>query len=826
MCRRVLAGASQYFLSNGRIQTSEQLVHDNLIAKPMNVQQRQPFLIDLIALGSFLLLVLVFFWKSVFGLGVIGSVDLIVRFYPYKAYIRDLINQGELPLWDPLIYLGAPLLANIQAAVLYPPDFLFTLFSFPSALTWSVVLHIWWALAGMYLFLRYGLGTTVFAAWVGALCFGLGGFLLPHIGQVNVLHTAVWLPWLLLCAIRASTSPTPTWLILGGIATAFSFTAGHTQEFYYSILIMGLFCAYSALVSPNGESSRWWPLFVPVVFLLIGGILSAAQLLPTLEAAIHSFRRGGLPLEESAALAVSPNEILFSLFPRYWALPGIEVVGYIGIGGAILTFFGALQVTRQRWVLFFILIALLAFVLALGTYTPLFTALHTVLPGFSLFRVPARWLFLVSFSLSTLAAFGADRLRDDLRPEERRQLSLKLLLGTLVATILLVAYIGRLYLIGSEQSLPDPKVVVFWATTAVIIYATILLVLHHGLANLLAYLTVGGIVLVELFFASRPLEFNQVMPPEIYTHSETTQQLSQHWTEARYISIAAERFPLENEEARRQELLESLSEAWVQPAIVYGKYSDELRPNLNLPLGMSTADGHDGGLLPSRYYADLRGALLNDMEFPPHQSLSLVESDQIDARLWGLVSVRYLVTDHQQTEPGTGWELIGQARTDGPLLFENNEVLPRAFVVYETVVDDDPLRLRTIDVARQVLVERPIPELVGVTGEPVAATIVSESALRVEIQATTSQPGLLVLSDSYFPGWIATVNGSPREIHRVDIALRGVLLPSGEHTIVFEYQPRWFQIGVVVSLIGWLLALALLLPRLMRRTPKRFPNRM
>ena len=72
-------------------------------------------------------------------------------------------------------------------------------------------------------------------------------------------------------------------------------------------------------------------------------------------------------------------------------------------------------------------------------------------------------------------------------------------------------------------------------------------------------------------------------------------------------------------------------------------------------------------------------------------------------------------------------------------------LLPRAFVVYETVVDDDPLRLREIDVARQALVERPIPGLVGATGEPVSATVVAESPRRVEIQASTSQPGLLVL---------------------------------------------------------------------------------
>ena len=136
----------------------------------MTVKQRQPIVIDLVALASFLLVVLVFFWKAVLGRGVIGSFDLVMLFYPYKTYIRELIGQGELPLWNPLVYLGVPLLANIQTSILYPLDALFLLFSFPTALTWSVVLHIWLALAGMYLFLRYGLDTTIFAAWVGALC--------------------------------------------------------------------------------------------------------------------------------------------------------------------------------------------------------------------------------------------------------------------------------------------------------------------------------------------------------------------------------------------------------------------------------------------------------------------------------------------------------------------------------------------------------------------------------------------------------------------------------------------------------------------------------
>lgn len=789
----------------------------------MTVQQRQPIFIDLVALASFLLITLAFFWKSVLGRGVIGSFDLVMLFYPYKTYIRELIGQGELPLWNPLLYTGIPLLANIQASILYPPDALFLLFSFPTALTWSVVLHIWLALAGMYLFLRYGLDTTVFAAWVGALCFGVGGFLLPHIGHLNQLHTAVWLPWILLCARRAS-APSTTWVLLGGFFTAMCFLAGHTQEFYYAFAAVGLFCAYLAFAMPTEQATRWWSLVIPALFVLIGGALGAAQLLPTLEAVTQSYRMGGVPLRDAAILYLHGNELLLHLLPRYWrSPPNLEAAGYIGVSGAVLAFFGILQIVRQRWVPFFLFLTFLAFILALGTYTPLFAFLHQVLPGFSSFRVAGRWLFLFSFGISVLAALGADQVRDDLRPGERNHLSMLLLSSTFAGMLLLLAFAGRTYLVGSYQALPVAKVLVFWAVIAVITYATIMLVLNHGLPNSLSYTILGALIVTELFLASRPLEFNTPMPETTYRPTTENRQLAEHWRGSRYISVAAERFMLEDEQRRRDELQETLTEYWATVAFQYAKYSEEIRPNQNLPLGLVGADGYDGGVFPTYHYTQLRGALFNNETAPPHFSLPYVigGEGEVDAKLWGLLNVRYLIADLEQPAPGDGWELIGQTRPGGPLLFENSKVLPRAFVAYETVVDDDPLRLRNMDVARQVLVERPIPELVGTTGETTPATVVASAPRRVEVQATTVKTGLLFLSDAYYPGWTATINGNPTEIIRVNVALRGVLLPSGEHTVVFEYNPRWFQIGLVASLFSWLVVLALLLPRLMRRGPRR-----
>ena len=214
--------------------------------------------------------------------------------------------------------------------------------------------------------------------------------------------------------------------------------------------------------------------------------------------------------------------------------------------------------------------------------------------------------------------------------------------------------------------------VVFWVIFALITYVTILLVLNHGLANTLSYGLLGVLVAAELFFASRPLEFNQPMPADIYAPAAETEQLSVHWRGVRHISLAKEQFALVDEEARREELLATLPDQWARLAMQYQRYKEELRPNLNLPLGIASADGYDGGILPTQSYTELRRALFDNLEVPPHYALPDTDRRELDATLWGLLNVRFLVTDFQRREPGPGWQLVGQLREEGPFVFEND----------------------------------------------------------------------------------------------------------------------------------------------------------
>ena len=75
--------------------------------------------------AALIILTIIFFWKILLTNLILTGVDIFLYFYPYKAYITEAIRHGRLPLWNPHLFMGAPLLANSQVGLFYPPNWLF-----------------------------------------------------------------------------------------------------------------------------------------------------------------------------------------------------------------------------------------------------------------------------------------------------------------------------------------------------------------------------------------------------------------------------------------------------------------------------------------------------------------------------------------------------------------------------------------------------------------------------------------------------------------------------------------------------------------------------
>ncbi|MEK7159989.1 MAG: hypothetical protein AAB702_00725, partial [Patescibacteria group bacterium] len=123
--------------------------------------------------------------------------DPVRQQYPWRNLSIESQKEGSLPLWNPYNFAGTPLLANFQSAPLYPLNILF--FILPFAISWSILIFLQPLLAGIFLYLYLNnLKLNKFASLFGSVSFAFSGFFIAWLEWGTVLHTALWLPLILL----------------------------------------------------------------------------------------------------------------------------------------------------------------------------------------------------------------------------------------------------------------------------------------------------------------------------------------------------------------------------------------------------------------------------------------------------------------------------------------------------------------------------------------------------------------------------------------------------------------------------------------------------
>ena len=424
------------------------------------------------------LFVLALYYPLLFTNRVLASGDALLYFYPYRDYVAAVLRAGQLPFWNPYLFAGAPLLANPQAAVLYPLHWPLIWLPVTAQVYWSAAIHTWLLGLGGYCLLRAWRAS----AWAG-LATGLilagSGFVGGLLGHINQLNAAAWLPWAALCLVLPPNDGeegqvAPRWPdLLGraigfGVITALMLLAGHTQSVYINLFGLGVWCTlplFAALwrwVRARGQAGRelrqrrgaeaqrrrgkafsWLfgshrdldpaamapdrrlgrsavaPLMIYTGGVLLALLLSAAQLLPTLELSQLGIRSSGLPYLDATSFSLKPWQLGWSLLPSYGlvSLQAVfdtpaytEFVAYVGIVGILLAGLGAWR-GRGPARTFGLLLVGIGLLLALGRWNPITFVLHQFVPGFDLFRVPARWMMLYTLGAAVLAGLGVEVVR-------------------------------------------------------------------------------------------------------------------------------------------------------------------------------------------------------------------------------------------------------------------------------------------------------------------------------------------------------------------------------------------------------------------------------
>lgn len=359
--------------------------------------------------------------------------DIYMHYYPLKHLVAEHLVTGRMPLWNPYIYTGQPLLANPQAAVFYPFTMFFYFLPLPFAFTLFMALHV--ALAGicMFLFLRAGRRSSP-AALFCAFAFMLSSFVVFKIvaGHPVALSGYIWLPLIMLCLDRMARSPRHVWPVLLGCAAALQLLSGHAFPIYVSAMYL-LFHVVAGRLS-----------YVPRLLVAAEAFfaVSAVQLLPTMElsGAVEKgnwpllVERYSLPLKNLVTIiipgffgSVLKGNFVEGNIPSYF----LEKYGlYFGIIPAALALCGFVMAIREKKWRYPLLVVFGLFI-ATGFYNPVYRFLYGVLPGLDALRVPARFYLLSLVAFITLAAFAWERF---IAP--RRRIVKGLLLGVLMADLL------------------------------------------------------------------------------------------------------------------------------------------------------------------------------------------------------------------------------------------------------------------------------------------------------------------------------------------------------------------------------------------------------
>ena len=719
--------------------------------------------------------------------------DLVTELYPWKAYTRESIARGTLPLWNRFVLLGAPFLGDLQTGLFYPPNLIY--YVLPTPFAWSLSILIRTVLAGLLAALLVrALGATRTAALTSGVIFAFCGWVTAFQTRPH-LDTSLWLPLVLLSIDRLQRKPKGTSVALVALAFALPVLAGQPENAAHVTLVGLLFFVYRLVLPPSPPSAVAFGRGRFTALFAVGGILAlalaAAQMLPALEF-IGQIERtlgsswGAKPLHEAGTFF--SRDLGATLSSANITIP--ECAAYAGMLTLLVAPLALLHKNRRDAV-FFATLVVCVLQIVYGRGPLYWISLRTpILRGIPNWRL----LVVADLGLAVLAGLGLSALEKEVSARRRRLPArwwllpgVALTLSALgVALILVRAKAGSLddgiFSVSALRS-PLSSAVVLAAAAALLG-----LVLAGRLGRKQFAVLTLGFVSLDLVTASYGF-FPFTVPKDIFPPAPTFRFLKAQKGSHRVASVD----------------------------MTWG-------PNFELMYGLESATGYTVLL---RRVTRLLEPLGVRGDAPSFVAERIVQSRN---RVLDLANVRYLAAttwnrsaEHLASRPDR-FRLVFS--DESVRVFENLSVLPRAFLVpasSATVLAGEDEQLAAVsapgfDPTRTVILEGELSAKGGRAGaEGPAISNVTELEQRindVSLRLDAAEPSILVLSQINYPGWKASVDDKEVPILKVNYAFVGLAVGTGSHAVRFFYSPTSFRIGAILSCCGLLICIALCLKRL------------
>ncbi|MFN2198047.1 MAG: YfhO family protein [Anaerolineales bacterium] len=727
--------------------------------------------------------------------------------------------EGVLPLWNPSVGMGAPLLANYQLGFFYPPNWFYLIGGFlagAKGIAWLqaglVALHLLWTGIGMLLLARE-LKLNILGQFIASLAFTFSGYIIARAWFLTINHAVAWIPWILLfgyklavrlrtdlqehkSSLRILTSSGFLGLVL---CATLQLLTGHAQISWYTGILNFfwiLFWVFIDVPAAGVESPTTAGkdrkqrllaggaaagLFLLAMFLSVG--MAALQLFPTAEYLGFSPRASEVSYEIAMTYSfwpwrfiglIAPNLFGNPVFGNYWGYANFwEDAIYIGLIPFLLAVRSIFGIKRApgyaNLTKFLIGVCVLAFILALGKNLPVFPFLYRHVPTFDMFNGPTRWSILAVFSLSLLAAIGAQTW---LRPTGRGLYWTRL--GTAGAFAVMLGA-GLAWFALRDSAGADRLETMVLAMALAGLWA-----IGGGILSLVAptndpgqgfhlwYLPVVIWVLLDLLVAGYGL--NPASNLELYD-ADLVPPLK---NDGRVFLPEDVEYDLKFDHYFRFDQFQSVDD-WLQIRRTY-------LPNLAILNHYTPLVNNFDPLLLDRLEI-----WINTIDELP---------DEAAAKFLNLSNVSAVVNKDETSTSETRISIIQPGQE--VRWFSCASSIPEANKLLAAMKAQPDLLFSIL------YLEQSSSETTGGCLNQSVAEIgwQQNTSHSKRIQVGSSTPGWLMISESWYPGWHAKVDGRSVELIRADYIFQAVPVPAGEHIVEVYYSPNSFKLGLFVTIFS------------------------
>jgi hypothetical protein len=758
--------------------------------------------------------------------------DQFIGGFPVRDFAAQSLKAGlGIPLWNPYLFGGMPYVAAMGVGdIYYPTALMRMLLPVDIAMTWGLIVHVVLAGITMYVFCR-AIGLGFRASLVGGaaymMCGPVAGLVSPgHDGKLFISALTPLALFLLLRGVRFG--DLRAWGALA-ITVGLAVLSPHPQLLQYMLLLLGFFGLYLAFGTIGDARLERrvaiQRLTVAMAMVGLGFLIGAIQYDPFIQYIPWSPRAGGTTDAFAASYSMPPEEIVNMYLPEftgilgsYWGQNNIHFHSeYLGAGVLLLATAaigakGSSLAMSRSFKLFILGTLVVSGLWALGGFTPFYKLILLVVPGTKYFRAPSTIMYISAFCVCLFAAIGAERILSGWFSKP-----FAIAWGAGAALVALLGVSGGLTNIGTviaNSFAPGTNIADYVTANASalavgsvrsLFFVLIALAMAWGIDRRILGGRAAGIALllgisVDLWSVERKYWNFSPRAAELYRSDATIDYLKPRRDSARVLTWGGGGDPMLHGDGL---MVHQIRQAG-------GYHSNELGRYVKLG-GREEGWRLDGRTLGWRHLF-------------------------LNPSVRSLLNVRYLMTDRPPTDStvamvfGSGLNLVaGPARNAAGnmvYLYQLPGDNPPAWVATATLKVPDDAALATLQdprfnaaLQRSVAIVDTVSSVTATADPsklPVPSTLTAQvhrpnhSSIVIDLSAPAQNGNMLIVSEAFYPGWNATIDGKPAATERTDYVLIGVPLTAGARKIELEFTSAASSRGKAITIASTIVSLLIL----------------